>query len=119
MLHIGLKEPKMFPVVQIETKELQFLYADEDLHLMDPNTFEEHSFPMGIFTGIRSRRFRHAWLIFRDLYPFYSGGKQAIPFLLDAMPLQVGKYIDVIFHHAHFLYSVKSQIMTNHQNLSL
>ncbi|RKO85266.1 hypothetical protein BDK51DRAFT_32484, partial [Blyttiomyces helicus] len=38
--------------LELEDKELQYLYADEDsLHCMDPETFEESSFPVALLAG--------------------------------------------------------------------
>ncbi|TPX64385.1 hypothetical protein SpCBS45565_g05931 [Spizellomyces sp. 'palustris'] len=55
-------------VVELDTKELQFLYLDDqELHLLDNDTFEEHAFPLGIF----------------------NGGDKAIPFLQDGMRIEV------------------------------
>ncbi|KAJ3010330.1 hypothetical protein HKX48_007453 [Thoreauomyces humboldtii] len=54
-------------VLELDAKELHFLYVDHELHLIDPETFEEHVFPLNIF----------------------NGGDKAIPFLRDAMPLSV------------------------------
>ncbi|KAJ3163532.1 hypothetical protein HDU86_000113 [Geranomyces michiganensis] len=54
-------------VLELETKELQYLYHAEDLHLIDPETYEEHVLPMSRFTG----------------------GDKAIPFLRPSNTLRV------------------------------
>ncbi|TPX60212.1 hypothetical protein PhCBS80983_g01938 [Powellomyces hirtus] len=54
-------------VLELDVKELEFLYMDHELHLIDPETYEEHVFPMNLF----------------------NGGDKALPFLRESMKLKV------------------------------
>ncbi|KAI8823577.1 uncharacterized protein EV422DRAFT_360963 [Fimicolochytrium jonesii] len=60
----------MVETVDLQVKQLKFMYADHELHLLDPVDYEEHVVPMSLF----------------------SAGDKGLPFLKDSMELKVEYY---------------------------